>query len=175
MSGCPPHLDTHELCHVPYARWELSLWTTVVPLGLFDLNQLLIQGLFLKKQLLGLTSLHAKFLLQGQNHTIFPFDLIHLKKRKNKQLTVGAHDQGNLSLAGLRPRERLCSPTVQGQLNLANSGQRKNAVHRPGPAPPPLPPSMEEQTMGSRIYIVNQTLTIEIYLCSCFSSQNKIK
>lgn len=36
----------------PMPGRELSLWTTVVPLSLSDLNQLLIQSLFLKQQLL---------------------------------------------------------------------------------------------------------------------------
>lgn len=85
VSRHSPYLDAHELCHVPDARRELSLGTTVVPLSLFDLNELLIQSLLLKKQLLGLAGLHAEFLLQGQDHTVFPSDLVHLQKRKNEQ------------------------------------------------------------------------------------------
>ena len=84
-----PHLGAHELCHVPYPRRELSLWATVVPFRLFDLNQLLIQSLLLKKQLLGLTRLNPKFLLQGQNHTVLPSDLVHLPKRKNQPSISG--------------------------------------------------------------------------------------
>lgn len=144
-----PHLDAHELHHVPDPWRELSLWTTVVPLGLLDLNQLLIQSLFLQKQLLGLPSLHAKFLLQGQNHTVFPFDLIHLKRRKNKQSALGAHDQGNLSpIWGLRPRER--SKQCLGPGSTEFSKLQTQSKHSPQPraCSPSLPQDRGNRAKG---------------------------
>lgn len=98
-AGTSPHLDTQELRRVADAGRQLSLRAAVVPLGLFDLNQLLVQSLLLKQQLLGLPRLHAEFLLQGQDHTILPFDLIHLKKRRNSRPSQGLVP-GRLSAAG---------------------------------------------------------------------------
>lgn len=81
LTGAMPYLAPHEFRHVPNARRELPLWTAVVALSLFDLDQLLIQSLLLQKQPLGLPSLHTQLLLQGQDHPVFAFDLIHLEKK----------------------------------------------------------------------------------------------
>lgn len=90
-----PHLATHKLCHVTNARRELPLRAAVVAFSLLDLDQLLIQRLLLQEQPLGLPSLYPKLLLQGQDHSLLPFDLIHLEKKKKRPSGVG-QDQGGL-------------------------------------------------------------------------------